>query len=126
MKVKSLSRVRFFVTPWTAAYQAPPSMGFSRQEYFGNIKYLLKEIRCYHHKVIQIEKDLNHIEFSDHSGIKHKLVIKRFRKIFKYLETKHLTYKKPMGKRINYSINKLIFFNLMQTKMQQIKICEMK
>ena len=32
MKVKSLSCVRFFVTPWTVAYQAPPSMGFSRQE----------------------------------------------------------------------------------------------
>ena len=34
MKVKSLSRVRLLVTPWTAAYQAPPSMGFSRQEYW--------------------------------------------------------------------------------------------
>src|SRR5574340_833510 len=32
MKVKSLSRVRLLVTPWTTAYQAPPSMGFSRQE----------------------------------------------------------------------------------------------
>ena len=32
MKVKSLSRVRLFATPWTAAYQAPPPMGFSRQE----------------------------------------------------------------------------------------------
>ena len=32
VKVKSLSRVRLFVTPWTAAHQAPPSMGFSRQE----------------------------------------------------------------------------------------------
>ena len=31
VKVKSLSRVRLFVTPWTVAYQAPPSMGFSRQ-----------------------------------------------------------------------------------------------
>ena len=30
---KSLSRVRLLATPWTAAYQAPPSMGFSRQEY---------------------------------------------------------------------------------------------
>ena len=29
MKVKSLSRVRHLATPWTAAYQAPPSMGFS-------------------------------------------------------------------------------------------------
>ena len=34
VKVKSLSRVRLFATPWSAAYQAPPSMGFSRQEYW--------------------------------------------------------------------------------------------
>ena len=33
VKVKSLSHVRLFETPWTVAYQAPPSMGFSRQEY---------------------------------------------------------------------------------------------
>ena len=33
MKVKSLSCVQLFGTPWTVAYQAPPSMGFSRQEY---------------------------------------------------------------------------------------------
>ena len=32
-EVKSLSRVRLFVTPWTVAYRVPPSMGFSRQEY---------------------------------------------------------------------------------------------
>ena len=32
-EVKSLSRVQFFATPWTAAHQPPPSMGFSRQEY---------------------------------------------------------------------------------------------
>ena len=31
MKVKSLSHVQLFVTPWTVDYQAPPSMGFSRQ-----------------------------------------------------------------------------------------------
>ena len=31
IKVKSLSRVRPLATPWTAAHQAPPSMGFSRQ-----------------------------------------------------------------------------------------------
>ena len=35
VKVKLLSRVRLPATPWTAAYQAPPSMGFSRQEYLG-------------------------------------------------------------------------------------------
>ena len=37
VKVKLLSRVWLFVTPWTAAYQAPPSMGFSRQEYWSRV-----------------------------------------------------------------------------------------
>ena len=37
VKVKSLSRVRLLVIPWTAAYQAPPSMGFSRQEYWSGV-----------------------------------------------------------------------------------------
>src|SRR5574337_627403 len=37
LKVKSLSRVRLLATPWTAAYQAPPSMGFSRQEYWSGV-----------------------------------------------------------------------------------------
>ena len=36
-KVKLLSRVRLLVTPWTAAYQAPPSVGFSRQEYWSGV-----------------------------------------------------------------------------------------
>ena len=36
-KVKSLSRVRLLATPWTAAFQAPPSMGFSRQEYWSGV-----------------------------------------------------------------------------------------
>ena len=37
MKVKSLSHARLLATPWTAAYQAPPSMGFSRQEYWSGV-----------------------------------------------------------------------------------------
>ena len=37
VKVKPLSRVRLFTTPWTAAHQAPPSMGFSRQEYWSGV-----------------------------------------------------------------------------------------
>ena len=37
MKVKSLSCVRLFATPWTAAYQAPLPMGFSRQEYWSGV-----------------------------------------------------------------------------------------
>ena len=39
VKVKSLSRVRLFVTPWTVAHQAPPSMGFSRQEYWSGLPF---------------------------------------------------------------------------------------
>ena len=37
VKVKSLSCIRLLATPWTAAYQAPPSMGFSRQEYWNGV-----------------------------------------------------------------------------------------
>ena len=40
VKVKSLSRVRLLATPWTAAHQAPPSMGFSRQEYWSRCQWL--------------------------------------------------------------------------------------
>ena len=37
VKVKSLSRVQLLGTPWTAAHQAPPSMGFSRQKYWSGV-----------------------------------------------------------------------------------------
>ena len=37
MKVKSLGRAQLLATPWTAAYQARPSMGFSRQEYWTGV-----------------------------------------------------------------------------------------
>ena len=39
VKVKSPSRVQLFATPWTVAYQAPPSMGFSRQEYWSGLPF---------------------------------------------------------------------------------------
>ena len=39
MKVKSLSRVRLFATPWTVAYQVPPSVGFSRPEYWSGLPF---------------------------------------------------------------------------------------
>ena len=35
VKGKSLNRVQLSATPWTAVYQAPPSMGFSKQDYCG-------------------------------------------------------------------------------------------
>ena len=51
VKVKSLSRVWLLATPWTVAYQAPPSMGFSRQEHWSSLPlpspwWLLEYIKC--------------------------------------------------------------------------------
>ena len=42
VKVKLLSRVQLFLTLWTVAYQAPPFMGFSRQEYWSGLPFLLQ------------------------------------------------------------------------------------
>ena len=39
LTLKLLTRVRLFTTPWTAAYQAPPSMEFSRQEYWSRLSF---------------------------------------------------------------------------------------
>ena len=38
-EVKSLSRTQLFVTPWTVDFQAPPSIGFSRQEYWSELPF---------------------------------------------------------------------------------------
>ena len=40
MKVKLFSRVQLFATPWTVAYQVPPSMGFSKQECWSGLLFL--------------------------------------------------------------------------------------
>ena len=59
VKVKSLSRVQLLVTPWTAAHQAPPSMGFLRKEYWSvfqcSAKWLLFSFRCWKHKRIFLQ-----------------------------------------------------------------------
>ena len=49
VKVKSLSHVQLLATPWTAAYQAPPSIGFSRQEYWSGVPLLspLPPAKCF-------------------------------------------------------------------------------
>ena len=57
VKVKSLSRVRLLATPWTAAYQAPLAMGFSRQEYWSGVplsslQYILLPINSLVAKII--------------------------------------------------------------------------
>ena len=46
VKVKSFSHVRPLATPWTAAHQAPPSMGFSRQEYWSGVPGWIIWIHC--------------------------------------------------------------------------------
>ena len=50
VKVKSFSRVQLLATSWTAAYQAPPSMGFSRQEYWSGVPFpsLCKRLLQHH------------------------------------------------------------------------------
>ena len=50
VNVKPLSHVWLFVTPWTAAYQAPPSMGFSRQEYWSGLPFLLQFLHTKEHQ----------------------------------------------------------------------------
>ena len=46
VKVRSLSHVQLFATPWTVAYQAPLSMGFSRQEYWSGVPLPSLELPC--------------------------------------------------------------------------------
>ena len=61
--MKSFSRVRLLVTPWTAAYQAPPSMGFSRQEYWSGMP-----LPSPHHVLGTLKPNLNSFEplLADH------------------------------------------------------------
>ena len=44
--MKSLSRVQLLATPWTAAYQVPPSVGFSRQEYWSGVSLPSPGVGC--------------------------------------------------------------------------------
>ena len=56
MKVKLLSRVRLLATPWTAAHQAPPSMGFSRQEYWSGVPLPSPTRSSYNTQFMETEK----------------------------------------------------------------------
>ena len=52
VKVRSLSRVQLLATPWTAAHQAPPSMGFSRQEYWSGCHCLLQPFSRHYYSLM--------------------------------------------------------------------------
>ena len=59
MEVKSLSRARLLATPWTAAYQAPLSMGNSKQEYWNGQALVMKRILLLEDRVSMSEEQ-NH------------------------------------------------------------------
>ena len=61
MKVKLISCVRLFKTPWTAAHQAPPSTGFSRQEYWSGVPLLSPVIPQYRVKILKSMKTATNI-----------------------------------------------------------------
>ena len=69
VKMKLLSRVRLFGTPWTVAYQAPPPMGFSRQEHWSGLPLPFPEAESNndeaqslaYKKVIVKVKSLSHV-----------------------------------------------------------------
>ena len=60
VKVKSLSRVRLLATPWSAAYQAPPSMGSSRQEYWSGVP-LPSPLQCSNYHTIALISQANKV-----------------------------------------------------------------
>ena len=55
VKVKLLSRFRLLATPWTAAYQAPPSMGFSRQDYWSGVPLPSLLLSIYHGPILNAD-----------------------------------------------------------------------
>ena len=63
--MKSLSHVQLFATPWTAAYQAPPSMGFSRQEYWSGVPLPSLLLQKKKKKKEEEEEETNSIKHSN-------------------------------------------------------------
>ena len=75
-KVKSLSRVQLFAMPWTAAFQAPPSMGFSRQEYWSGVPLPSPPGSPGHHQLLELAQ--THVEWvmpSNHLILCHPLLL---------------------------------------------------
>ena len=67
VKVKSLSRVQLFATPWTVAYQAPQSMEFSRQEYWSGLLFPSPKTKIYANRPTERLQSLFQ-DFSPESG----------------------------------------------------------
>ena len=85
VKVKSLSHVWLVATPWTAAYQAPPSMGFSRQEYWSGVPLASPEMMIRSTLFLQtLFQEISHCLRTKPNGNK-KINRKNVLKIFSHL-----------------------------------------
>ena len=81
VKVKSLSRVWLLATPWTVAYQAPPSMGFSRQEYWRGVPLPSPQNGKKHLQIIHLVRNwyLGYIKISYNQIQRASLVVQWFK-----------------------------------------------
>ena len=68
VKMKLLSRVRLLATPWTAAYQTPPSIGFSRQEYWSGVPLPSPILFC---RKCSLKNQLSHcnLKFTSYNSV---------------------------------------------------------
>ena len=105
-KVKSLSCVRLLVTPWTAAYQAPPSIGFSRQEYWSGVP--LPSPAIVYTKPIFFISQMRAQDLSTSSEIKGKKWIFELKQILK-LENVNFFFFRSLGVIVWYNFI-FIFF----------------
>ena len=89
VKVKLLSRARLLATPWTAAYQAPPSMGFSRQEYWSAIAFseeiYVNSTKFKNYKRASSERYICFVSLSFNHTISHLRGNHRYQFIFHFL-----------------------------------------
>ena len=85
IKVKSLSRVWLLATPWTAAHQAPPSMRFSRQEYWSGVPLPSPKVSIEHNNlyVLKIAVSVQLIKHCRRNALKHNVFLQ-----WKQLEAK--------------------------------------
>ena len=70
--MKSLSRVQLLGTPWTAAHQAPPSMGFSRQEYWSGVPLLSPGVGLRHQYFLRLPGDSNRQSRGTNTDLHHR------------------------------------------------------
>ena len=108
MKVKSFSPVQLLATPWTAAYQAPLSMGFSRQEYWSGVP------------LPSLERMVKHLQISQCDTIQHSFMLKTLNKagkVGKHLNIIRAKCNKPEAN-IKLSSEKLKIFPLRSGRRQ--------